>query len=264
MDALQLSIVIPCYNNAAQALVAAKEIESFLQKSGLTYEVILVDDGSPETQRVATNDLPPHTTVLRYDKNCGKGHAVKIGMLAARGQCCLFTDSDLPYKLEAIHKMRMLVADRADAVVVGERRSYRSNGEKSNSWKRRIVSFVLTQVINRALVGRPADTQCGIKAFSEQAAKLIFTNIQCAGFAFDIEIFLLAKSLNIPIVSIPVELINQGPSSVHLLRDSWHVLCDALLIKWRLFRGAYQLGLGPEKVPALQEQDEFLEIDRTA
>jgi dolichyl-phosphate beta-glucosyltransferase len=242
---LQLSIIIPCFNDAVQTLQNAKRVDAFLARfePSISYEIILVEDGSaPEQCFAACPDekkLPRSIKIVSYEKNQGKGHAVKVGMQAATGACRLFTDADLPYGVDVITPLYFGITEEQRDLIFGDRLAPQSTTAAKVPFLRRLASFVMINGINRLLVGKAVDTQCGIKAFSASAAKKIFALTTCDRFAFDIEIWLLAGALGMDIKQVAVRLENQGRSSVRVIADSFRLIVDTLSIKRRLASGSY-------------------------
>lgn len=84
-------------------------------------------------------------------------------------------------------------------------------------------------------VGNVKDTQCGFKMFSRKAAQLIFPNMHCEGWAFDIESLLIAKQAKIPIAEISVTWHEVKGSKLDLVNDSIRMLKDVVLIRTNFF-----------------------------
>src|SRR6266700_3926430 len=90
-----LSIVIPAYNEAARLGKSLRIVLAYLNENAPGSELIVVDDGA-NTARQALSDAPTiRTSVISYRSNLGKGRAVRLGLLAARGEVVLFSDADL-------------------------------------------------------------------------------------------------------------------------------------------------------------------------
>src|SRR6185295_13089933 len=95
-----LSIVVPAYNEGARLGKSLRAIVTYLSEYTEQSELIVVDDGSTdETANTARAELADsqnvHTSVISYQSNLGKGRAVRLGLLASRGEIALFTDADL-------------------------------------------------------------------------------------------------------------------------------------------------------------------------
>jgi dolichyl-phosphate beta-glucosyltransferase len=104
---------------------------------------------------------------------------------------------------------------------------------------REVTGRAFSALTDAALVGGRHDTQCGIKAFSQEAAGKIFARARIDGFAFDVEVFVLVHRLGLRLVDVPVQLSNSRRSSVHVVRDALAMLRDVARVRWGLARGAY-------------------------
>ena len=89
------------------------------------------------------------------------------------------------------------------------------------------------------LRGRYRDTQCGIKAFRSDAARLVFTHSRVDGFAFDIEMFVIAERNGLRLVEVPVTVSNTRRSTVHVVRDAFRLVADLVRIRRRAAAGVY-------------------------
>ena len=85
---------------------------------------------------------------------------------------------------------------------------------------------------------RLSDSQCGCKAFTQRAAKEIFSRCETDGFAFDFEALMWADQLGYRIKELPVRIINHRESKIRLMRDSMKMLGDLRRIKKRVRRAA--------------------------
>src|SRR3712207_5529033 len=102
MSPSSLSIVVPAYNESARIGKTLRELLAYLEDQPGGGEVIVVDDGSKDdTSRVAETVFGERPSpgvegrVIRVEPNRGKGHAVRTGLLAARGRVAAFFDADL-------------------------------------------------------------------------------------------------------------------------------------------------------------------------
>jgi glycosyltransferase involved in cell wall biosynthesis len=95
---LELSIIIPSYNEERRLPKALKEIQEYLSARSLRAEVIVVDDGSIDGTAALVENCRaqnPQLRLLSNGRNYGKGFSVRHGMLEVRGEIALFTDADL-------------------------------------------------------------------------------------------------------------------------------------------------------------------------
>jgi len=195
---LDLSIVIPAYNEAHKI---ARDIEAagrFLIEQGLRGEIIVADDGSADgTADTAQAAATPAGVVLRVLrlKHRGKGWAVRQGMMATRGQYAMFADSGLCVPFEdALPALQLLREGRCD-LATGSRKLPQSVIEQPQSLGRRILSWLFRRTVLWFL-GLPrdlTDTQCGFKVYRGDVARELFGQSKIDGFLFDLEILLRAR-----------------------------------------------------------------------
>ncbi|MCI0410394.1 MAG: glycosyltransferase [Acidobacteria bacterium] len=236
---LTLSLVIPSYNQRARTRHAAAAAIEFLQARFLDRaELIVVDDGSLPGQAVEPGDLPPNVTLIRHQRNLGKGGAVRSGVIQARGSYIVFTDSDLPFSLEPLAITLEWLRGSAD-IVIGERRHPQSPAAIRVTWARHLSSAAYTWVVRHLLDIHYPDIQCGYKGYRAAVAKALFGRLEVTSFSFEAEIMIRAKKAGYQIRRLPVLLVHNEDSSVRLTRHAPRMLLDTLRIAWRARRGAY-------------------------
>lgn len=220
---IQLSLIFPAYNEERRLPASLERAREYLAASGLTYEILVVDDGGTDrttelAQAIAAHD--PHVRVLRYEQNQGKGHAVAYGARHARGQWVLFSDADMSTPIEEVERFLPLL-DQGYDVVIASRGLKESNLVIRQSWIRERIGRVMNAIIRNISGLSFADTQCGFKLFSERAARDIFPNLTVKGWMFDVEVLIIADRLGYRITDVPVTWINSDDSRVkpsHFLR----------------------------------------------
>jgi glycosyltransferase involved in cell wall biosynthesis len=230
----RLSVIVPAYTEAARigaTITALRDALGSLADEG-GFELIVVDDGSPdataeEAIRAGADE------VISLPANRGKGAAVRTGMLAARGRTMAFTDADLAYSPDQVLTLLAKVEEGWD-VVVGSRRHVDTTTLVRARRIREVGGRVFSLVTSWLVLGQERDTQCGLKAFSADAARRIFSRSQLDSFAFDVEIFLLARRWGLKLTEIPVSVQNFDASTVHLSSDAWRMVLDL----WRVQRWA--------------------------
>ena len=234
-----LSVVLPCFRSAPLAESSASRLSEFLTNAGLTYEIVIVDDGGGDFGPDAFSDRDD-VRLVRLDRNRGKGAAVRAGMLAASGDVRVFTDVDLPYDLDLILVMRECIRAQGYHFVIGDRTLLGSAYAEVTSAKRRAASALFSAFVGRLVTGGFFDTQCGLKAIRGDLADLMFPLQQIDRFAFDVELVYLALKHRLDIKRIPVQLRNNQTSTVRLFRDSARGVTDVFRIKYHQVRGHYR------------------------
>jgi dolichyl-phosphate beta-glucosyltransferase len=228
-----LSIVIPAYNEEERLGPTLSVVARYLAGKPFATEVIVVDDGSTDgTAEVARGALEAAAggRVLSRPGNLGKGFSVKEGVLASRGRVVLFSDADLSTPIEEFDKF-LPKLERGDDVVIGSRGLPDSVIEVRQARMREAMGKVFNLLVRRFVIRGFRDTQCGFKAFRRAAAMDLFSRLRTKGFAFDVEILLLARRLNYRVGEVPVVWRNSRSSRVRMVQSSWEMLRDLRRIR---------------------------------
>ena len=240
---MQLSIIIPAYNESADIETAMEAAEAYLRDSGLRGEVIVVDDGSrDDTAELVARYAETHPAVrlLRNDRNRGKGHSVRHGALEARGEVILFSDADRSTPFSEAPKLLAAMRSGGADVAIGSRALPESRIERPQPWLRRVMGWVFRGLVRLIVLRGLRDTQCGFKAFRAAAAREVFRRQTLEGFAFDVEVLFIARKLGYHIAEVPVLWRDSHDSRVHPVRDPVRMFLDLLRIRLRALRGAYR------------------------
>jgi len=234
---MKLSVVIPMYNEEEIIESTIKTLDGALS-AGFEqgeYEMIFVSDGSVDNTLGKAESLRGEIGSLRvigYTPNRGKGCAVRTGMLEANGDFVLFTDCDLAYGAEIIKTFYDEFAGSDCDIVIGSR-ALKGGGYDGYTFLRKIMSKTYLWVISVFADFKLSDSQCGIKGFSNEAAKRIFGECESERFEFDLEALMIAQRLGCKITEIPVRIINHRESKVNPIRDSLRILKQLRIIKKR-------------------------------
>lgn len=234
-----LSVILPCYRAAHLAKRSVEDLSAMLEDSGLSWEVIVVDDGGGDFAPDEWHD-DTRVRLLDHASNRGKGAAVRTGMLAARGRTRIFTDVDLPFGADLFPVMHDYLRDGGFHLVIGDRTLPDSRYHQTTALPRRIASAVFTGFVGRIVTGGFFDTQCGLKGLRGDVADALFPILRLDRFAFDVELVYVALKHRLDIKRIPVHLLHNETSSVRLLRDSSRGVMDVALIKTNQLRGRYR------------------------
>ncbi|MCA9399029.1 MAG: glycosyltransferase, partial [Candidatus Omnitrophica bacterium] len=206
MSHCRLSLIIPTYNDAFLLEKNIPRLTEFLQSKSITYEIIIVDDGSENSQ--AVRDFAEQSGCRCYvnEKNQGKGAVVRKGMLEAEGEFCLYTDVDIPFEFEAIELFLRYLDEKEFDMAVGDRTLPESQYFHEISFLRKVGSHFFSFIVGRFVVGGFFDTQCGLKGFRAAVARDLFSNATINSFAFDVELLYIALKRNYDIKRLPVRL----------------------------------------------------------
>ena len=230
----KLSVVIPMYNELEAAPKTAAELSEYLEKRlGDDYEILFSDDGSTDgcSEAVASLKLP-NVRVIRYEKNKGKGSAIREGIMRSNGDIVVYTDSDLAYGSEAVYRIYRELENSGANVVIGSR-NLSKDGYAGYTLMRKLMSKAYIKLISVFAGFKYSDSQCGIKAFTVESAKTIFSRCTVNGFAFDLEVLILADKMLMTVKELPVKIINhrESQSKVNPIKDAIKMIRDVRSIK---------------------------------
>ena len=238
--AIDLSVVIPAYNEERRIGPTLERIGAYLGTRQWTSEILVVVDGSRDrTADVARSaQVGLALEVLDDQVNRGKGHCVRRGMLAARGSLRLFSDADLSTPIEEVEHLMAAIAGGCD-VAIGSRRLPESRIDVPQPWWRQTMGRGFNWCVRRLAVPGIADTQCGFKLFSADAARGIFSRQRIEQFGFDVEVLWIARRLGLQVVEVPVTWLDDPDSKVRPVADAWRMLVDLLRIRQADRKGLY-------------------------
>ncbi len=236
-----LSVVIPAYNEAKRLPLTLIDIDRHLSKAEFSYEIIVVDNNSTDATSEVARRFSHLINNLRLveEKTPGKGVAVKKGMLEARGEIRIFTDADNSTSIDQFNKMIPYFKQNY-GVVIGSRDIKGSQLVPPQPWYKRLAGNIGNLFIQTLVLPGIWDTQCGFKAFTEEAAEKIFPLIKITRWGFDVEILSLAKKMGYRIKEIPVVWVNDPFSGVKLT-SYIQVLWEVVKIRYWLTPNKYNL-----------------------
>ena len=239
MDRPQLTLVVPAFNEAHRLNHTVPLILEYLRAHRPESELIIVDDGSTdETERVAEEIFAREprvaARVLRYDENRGKGHAVRVGLLAAQAPIAVFSDADLSTPLSELPKIVDPIASGDYDLVFGSRALNRRLIGHHQPWRREQGGRLFNGIV-RLTTGLPfSDTQCGFKAFRMEVARPLIERARIDGFGFDVELLYLTYNAGLRLLERPVRWDHHEGSKVHVVRDSLRMLRDIFIFRTHL------------------------------
>ena len=235
MIEVDLSIVIPAYNEAPRLGGALEPTIAYLKAQAYASEILVVSDGSRDETRAVSEGFRstfPNLRVLEYFPNRGKGYAVRTGMLAARGRRVLFMDADYAVPIRHVETALGLLDGGCD-VAIGSRGTPGAHLRNRQSALREFASRVYRRVQNRWLKVDFVDTQCGFKMYTREAVQTLFPQQKLNSVIFDGELLFLAQRAGLKVGEFAVEW-NHHPDSrlTYNLRKSLRIFADLFRIRW--------------------------------
>jgi dolichyl-phosphate beta-glucosyltransferase len=230
-----LSIVIPCYNEEARLPRTIEQVEQYLDGKDLSYELILVDDGSSDGTRKVMDAAAERNRSVRLEalpRNRGKGRALAEGVAVAKGSEVLVTDADLSTPIEELPKLQAEL-DRGAGVAIASRAVKGSRVEISQPFYRVLMGKAFNLLVQAVLLPGIWDTQCGFKLFRADVAHEAFAELTTDGFGYDPEVLYRAKKRGVRIAEVPVVWRNSAPTKVSPIKSSLDMFRHVLRIRFR-------------------------------
>ena len=229
-DRPELSLIMPAYNEEKNIRLVIERADDVARQMGLKYELIVVDDGSVDNTKVEVEGyakINGHVKVASYNRNIGKGFALRTGFSHAVGDLVVFMDSDTDIDPKQVADYIDALKD-ADVVVASK---WHPQSKLDTPLTRRVLSRGFNALV-KLLVGlRLSDTQTGLKAVRREALVGVFPRLAVKRYAFDVELLALANLLGLKVVELPI---NIGLRSLFSFREVWRMFLDLLGITYRL------------------------------
>lgn len=240
-EVIDLSVVIPAYNEAERIGETIRVTAEELSRLACSHEIVVVDDGSQDlTHRLALDAVASldgtcrgSVRVVTYERNGGKGHALKYGVAKTRGDLVAFLDADLELHPRLLKRMLDLRARTSADIVIGSKRH--PNSIINYPLERKIYSLAYYHIV-RVLFGLPIrDTQTGIKLLPGAFARNILPLLHVNRFAYDLELLVVANRMGLHIVEAPIEL-NFGRRFRRIGFRAIRDICIDTFLVWRRTR----------------------------
>jgi dolichyl-phosphate beta-glucosyltransferase len=238
-----ITVIIALYNEEARLPARYPLLRAYLESLNEEWELLLVDDGSADGTRALIGRMiaaDGRIRTLRLNRNCGQGAAVKLGMLASRGDIVLYTDADLEIPFQWFSVLIKRVREGAD-VAIASRWTRGSTIRVPQPPLRRFLGRLYYGLIHLILLPRISDTNCGLKAYRGESARLLFGFVRSWRWAFNIEHLWLAERLGFRTEEVPVEWAHNPMSKVHVFRDCFFTLWELACLEVRRLMGGYIL-----------------------
>jgi len=241
---IYLSVIVPAYNEEARITKTLELIGDYLRQQSYGYEIIVVNDGSKDNTVRAVEALAIKIANLKLidnHNNCGKGLAVRQGMLAAAGEIRLFMDADNSAAIEEIEKL-LVHLEAGNDIVIGSRHAHGAKIAMPQPFFRRFLGWGYRLLAN-ILAGTWSigDTQCGFKAMNDKAAQAILPRCRIDRFAFDAEILAVAGILKFKVKEVGIVWKNDFRSTVKIV-SVFDMFFDLLRLRANIIKGIYDPG----------------------
>jgi glycosyltransferase involved in cell wall biosynthesis len=229
----KLSVIVPAYRESKNIYRNLTTLKKELDQLDREYEIVVVCDGCADTYEQAKKLASDNLKVYHYERNMGKGYALKYGADRTTGELVTFMDADMSIHPREIDIFTKLM-DIYDAdIVIGSKRHPQS--KVHYPLFRRLQSFVYQMLIAILFRVNVKDTQTGLKLFKREVLRKVLPRVLVKAYAFDLELLAVAHHLGYKkVMEAPVE-INYPFSSTVNLRSAWWTLWDTMAIFYRLY-----------------------------
>ncbi|MEU6765295.1 dolichyl-phosphate beta-glucosyltransferase [Streptomyces sp. NPDC046853] len=240
---VDLTVVVPAYNEERRLAPTLDAIRAYLDDGYAEggerprWELIVVDDGSTDgTLDIAADAEAADSRVqlIHSDRNRGKGHALRLGVLASRGDRVLITDADLATPIEELECLDKALTDGHTAAI-GSRAGADATIEAHQHRLRELLGRTGNFLIRTVAVPGIRDTQCGFKLFDGDHARAAFAASRLRGWGIDVEILQYFRRSGWPVAEVPVRWAHQEGSKVRPF-DYVKVLAELTSLKARTVR----------------------------
>jgi dolichyl-phosphate beta-glucosyltransferase len=207
-EKIDLSVIIPAFNEERNIGATLRIICNWLRKKGISFEVIVINDGSQDNTGSIVEDLrrsDRNISLIINDQNLGKGYSVKKGVLVAKGEMILVSDADSSVSIYHLREMMEYIKDGYDIVIASR---YMPGSELFYPKKfREKMGRIFHWIVKLTMKIDIEDSQCGFKIFRGGPGKRIFEKVGIKRFAFDVEVLFLSQKLGYKVKEVPVRCI---------------------------------------------------------
>jgi glycosyltransferase involved in cell wall biosynthesis len=230
----EISVIMPAYNEGPRIFNTIQETVKILEKNGIDHEIIIVDDGSSDsTHREAERSMGlGNIRCIRYEKNMGKGHAIKKGFEISNGKLITFIDADMDLHPSQIPLFREIMTSMDAEMVAGSKRHPRS--QVSYPWTRKMFSLAYRVVIKFLFNLSVKDTQVGLKLIKREILDMALPVMEVERYAFDLELMVIANKFKFKIVEAPVILDSRKPFARIRIKDIYVIFMNTLSVFYGL------------------------------
>jgi len=235
------SIVIPAFNESARIPATLESVIGCIRANAWNAEVIVVNDGSIDNTAEIVRDIArgaPELRMIENPGNRGKGYSVRNGVLHALGDVIMFTDSDLSAPIVEAERLFAAIDAGAD-IAIGSRWLESGRQTHRQPLYRQFFGRCFNAVCRMVMRLPFADTQCGFKAFTRDAAQTVFQLQTIERWGFDPEILFIALKRGYTIKEVPVSWAHDARTRMSYLRDGVQMLKELVIVRWNALTGHY-------------------------
>jgi glycosyltransferase involved in cell wall biosynthesis len=236
------SIVIPAYNERLRIIATLDAVVACVRREHWNAEVIVVNDGSTDETADLVRDFArnaPEVHLMENPSNRGKGYSVRNGLIHARGNIVMFTDADLSAPIDEADRLFAAIEQDGADIAIGSRWLATSRQTHRQPLYRQVFGRCFNALTRMVMRLPYADTQCGFKAFTRDAAQTVFQLQTIERWGFDPEILFIARKRHFKVKEVPVSWAHDARSRISYLRDGLQMLKELAIVRWNALLGRY-------------------------
>ncbi len=237
------TLILPAYNAAAFIEQTVQRLFRFLSSNDDWCVLFVCDgctDGTVEKLQPLIEDFHPHMRLDSYEKNRGKGYALRRGLNLADTPFKIYTDVDLAYDPQETLRILRLLENGADLAVVNraspDSQFLISPRDFPNIYRRHLMSRSFNWWLRQMLPIAILDTQAGLKGISAAAWATLANDMTTDGFFFDVELLARAGAARMRIDEAPVFFKYYDPTTVRMVSHGWSMIKDTLRLRRNMRR----------------------------
>jgi len=229
-----LTIVIPAYNEEKRIEKTLTKVGRYFAKKDIDVEVLIVVNNTTDNTVEIIKNLQTKYPFIKYTnihKAIGKGGALSVGFRKSTGKYVAFMDADGASSIAQLNKLYRKISANDDIDIVIANRYDKDSRINNLPFYRKVFSR-LFNLITRFGFGLPySDTQCGLKIFKSEHAKEFSKMIISRKWTIDLNLLLLAKRLDLNVVSVPIIWSEKGNSTLDIKKAFKEVVRELLVLK---------------------------------
>jgi glycosyltransferase involved in cell wall biosynthesis len=232
---VEVSLVLPAYNEAEKLEEAVTKINQALEEMRYRYEIIIAEDGSTDGTAERAEELAQKLDYVRHihrEKRLGRGTALNNAFRQSNGEVLVYMDLDLSTDLKSLKPLVEAIMVEGYDLSTGSRMLPESKVERG--LRRSISSKTYNFLVRRMLGSKVRDHQCGFKAFKREPLLRLIDEVEATHWFWDTEILVRAYRHGYKIKEIPVEWKSGADTKVSLLRDSSNMFVQIIKLWWKL------------------------------